>query len=127
MALIVKLLHMKKEYDYFRYVLGTEPKDCKNYFEKVNLRFAKSITDFSTAKHLKFHLYLNYYCIFNFLFFLWSNFDFEVEKNFNIYMSFINDWFGNIINFLVMISVLPGGILSAILSWCIVRSLLPEK
>ena len=118
---------MKKEYNYFRYIIGTEPKDCKNYFEKVNLRFAKSITDFSTAKHLKFHLYLNYYCSFNLIFFIWSSFDYEVERMFNDYIAFIKDWFGNIVAFLIMISALPGAILSVILLWCILRSLFPEK
>ena len=117
----------EKEYDYFQYVIGTELYECKNYFEKVNLRYAKSILDYGTAKHLKFHLYLHYFLSLNFIFFIWSNFDYGIELMFNDYISFIQEWFGNIISFIVMISILPGGLTFAVLLWCIIRSLAPDK
>ena len=46
-----------KKDKYFSYVLNTNLKDCKNYLEKVNLRFAKAVIDFKSYENIPSHRY----------------------------------------------------------------------
>ena len=48
-----------KKDKYFSYVLNTNLKDCKNYLEKVNLRFAKAVIDFKSYGNTKYTTTVN--------------------------------------------------------------------
>lgn len=110
-----------KKDKYFFYVLNTNLKDCKNYFEKVNLRFAKGVIDFKSYGNAKYTLIVYYFCVFFAHTFILSNLFYENLLN------WIDSMTGIIGMIFFGIMTLIGFLLSIFFWWAIIRSLFPEK
>jgi len=111
--------------EYRKYVISTEASECKNYFERVKLRFAKSTLGVNTFRNLKYHVAMGYFLSFNFFFYISSNFNYYFENKYENYLNLISEYFGFIGFFIIMIftfvGAVPGVILLVIIIWSIFK------
>ena len=110
-----------KKDKYFSYVLNTNLKDCKNYLEKVNLRFAKAVIDLKSYGNTKYTLIIYYLCVFFAHISILSNLFYE-----NL-LDWINTMTGIIGIIFVGVMTLIGFLLSIFFWWAIIRSLFSKK
>jgi|TARA_B100000315_G_C14007509_1_gene332993 hypothetical protein len=108
-------------------IVTKDLKECKNYFERVHLRFAKLVFNEKIFFRQKIWIKFSYLSAVCFIFFVWGFYDYSISEFNNDVLKFVDKWLG-MVGAIILSIITIGGVLPAIgLVWAILRSLFPEK